>query len=109
MIETYQGISGGIFNAYCWTHATFTLPYETEQLIHPGVAPDAGSTEHDRVHHGWYQWVGMALFGQSFTFYIGHFLWKSCEGRRVERLTSGISTKENQAQIGRPATISTSI
>merc|ERR1719419_848982 len=53
-----KGISGGIFNAYCWTHATFTLPYETEQLIHPGVAPDAGSTEHDRVHHGWYQWVG---------------------------------------------------
>jgi hypothetical protein len=23
----FQGISGGIFNAYCWTHATFTLPY----------------------------------------------------------------------------------
>ncbi len=23
----FQGVSGGIFNAYCWTHATFTLPY----------------------------------------------------------------------------------
>ena len=43
----------------------------------------------ERVEHGWYQWVGMMLFGQSFTFYIGHFLWKSCEGRRVERLVSG--------------------
>ena len=21
-----QGVAGGIFNAYCWTHATFTLP-----------------------------------------------------------------------------------
>ena len=52
------------------------------------MGPDPGQ-EQERVHHGWYQWVGMALFGQSFTFYIGHFLWKSCEGRRVERLVSG--------------------
>ena len=43
------------------------------------------------VEHGWYQWVGMMLFGQSFTFYVGHFLWKSCEGRRVERLVTGQS------------------
>ena len=41
------------------------------------------------MEHAWYQWVGMMLFGQSFTFYIGHFLWKSCEGRRVERLVTG--------------------
>ena len=32
---------------------------------------------------------GIALFGQSFTFYIPHFLWKSCEGKKVERLVSG--------------------
>jgi hypothetical protein len=34
--------------------------------------------------------VGIALFGQSLTFYIPHFLWKSCEGKKVERLVSGI-------------------
>ena len=22
-----KGVSGGIFNAFCWTHTTFTLPY----------------------------------------------------------------------------------
>ena len=34
--------------------------------------------------------MGIALFGQSLTFYIPHFLWKSCEGNKVERLVSGI-------------------
>ena len=77
-------MAGGIFNAFCWTHATFTLPPRASDP-HPGVGPG----QEDQVLHGWYQWVGMALFGQSFTFYIGHFLWKSCEGRRVERLVSG--------------------
>ena len=41
------------------------------------------------MYHGFYQWVGMVLFGQSILFYIPHFLWKSCEGKRVERLVSG--------------------
>jgi hypothetical protein len=35
------------------------------------------------------QWVGMALFGQALSFYIPHFLWKTCEGKKVERLVSG--------------------
>ena len=30
------------------------------------------------------------LFTQSICFYVPHFLWKSCEGRRVERLVSGV-------------------
>ena len=82
-------MAGGIFNAYCWTHATFTLP-QLASDPHPGVGPGPGRDGgEEQVLHGWYQWVGMALFGQSFTFYIGHFLWKSCEGRRVERLVSG--------------------
>ena len=90
-----KGISGGIFNAYCWTHATFTLPLvsrDGREMIHPGVGAMHGQGDDNRVYHGWYQWVGMALFGQAFTFYIGHFLWKSCEGRRVERLVSGNTT-----------------
>ena len=45
--------------------------------------------QEEEVFHGFYQWVGIALFGQSFTFYIPHFLWKSCEGKKVERLVSG--------------------
>ena len=82
-------MAGGIFNAFCWTHATFTLPHLASDP-HPGVGPEPGRDgDQEQVLHGWYQWVGMALFGQSFTFYIGHFLWKSCEGRRVERLVSG--------------------
>ena len=88
-INCLQGVAGGIFNAYCWTHATFTLPRLAGDP-HPGVGPEPGRDgDQEQVLHGWYQWVGMALFGQSFTFYIGHFLWKSCEGRRVERLVSG--------------------
>ena len=34
-----KGISTGIFNAYCWTHSTFTLPYTSNQHIQPGVGP----------------------------------------------------------------------
>ena len=42
------------------------------------------------VFHSYYQWVGMSLFVQSMTFYAPHLLWKSCEGRRIERLLSGV-------------------
>ena len=87
----FKGISGGIFNAYCWTHATFTLPYSDPKEgadIQPGVGT-VDSSSGDPVYHGFYQWVGMVLFGQSICFYIPHFLWKSCEGKRIERLVSG--------------------
>ena len=89
-----QGVSGGIFNAFCWTHATFTLPYHTAgfDTLQPGVGPHrlpAGSEE-ETVYHGFYQWVGMALFVQALTFYVPHFFWKTWEGKKVERLVSGI-------------------
>ena len=45
------------------------------------------------VYHGFYQWIGMILFGQSIIFYVPHFLWKSCEGKRIERLVSGLRNK----------------
>jgi len=91
-----KGVSGGIFNAFCWTHATFTLPYrqfsKDGPILQPGVGPLRGGSEpqEEAVYHGFYQWVGIVLFGQSLTFYIPHFLWKSCEGKKVERLVSGI-------------------
>jgi len=62
-------------------------------VLQPGVGPMKGSEVYEQsepTYHGFYQWVGMALFGQSLTFYIPHFLWKSCEGRKVERLVAGI-------------------
>ena len=60
-------------------------------MLYPGVGTMSGGEEQhkEEVYHSFYQWVGIALFGQSFTFYIPHFLWKSCEGRKVERLVSG--------------------
>ena len=92
-ILVLQGVSGGIFNAFCWTHATFTLPYRHLQHdLQPGVGPAREGLHHqeEAVFHSFYQWVGIALFGQSLTFYIPHFLWKSCEGKKVERLVAGI-------------------
>ena len=66
--------------------------YKDGPILQPGVGPLKGSSEpqEEEVYHGFYQWVGIALFGQSLTFYIPHFLWKSCEGKKVERLVSGI-------------------
>ena len=36
-----KGVPGGIFNAYCWTHSTFSLPARRGQP-HPGVGEDQG-------------------------------------------------------------------
>ena len=64
--------------------------------IQPGVGPevpdDAEATSlGTAVHHSYYQWVGMALFVLSIAFYVPHFIWKTCEGRRVERIVSGFT------------------
>ena len=87
-------MSGGIFNAFCWTHATFTLPYHQSgsDVLQPGVGPLKRGQEpqEEAVYHGFYQWVGMALFVQALTFYVPHFFWKTWEGKKVERLVSGI-------------------
>ncbi|XP_023329586.1 innexin inx2 [Eurytemora carolleeae] len=93
-----KGVHAGIFNAYCWTHATFTLPYRQKGFDGPKIQPGVGplkpgvDSQQEAVYHGFYQWVGMALFGQALTFYIPHFLWKTCEGKKVERLVSGVSS-----------------
>ena len=56
----------------------------------PGVGPHDTPGDTEPVYHSYYQWVGMALFVQSMSFYVPHLIWKSCEGRRVERLVSGV-------------------
>jgi len=43
-----KGVPGGIFNAYCWTHATFSLPH-TDTQIHPGLGED---TQHKTFADG---------------------------------------------------------
>ena len=59
-----QGVSGGIFNAFCWTHATFTLPYHTSgsDVLQPGVGPlrKGQEPQEEAVYHGFYQWVGIS-------------------------------------------------
>ena len=62
---------------------------EVNKMAVDATAVAVDSSSGDPVYHGFYQWVGMVLFGQSICFYIPHFLWKSCEGKRIERLVSG--------------------
>jgi hypothetical protein len=56
-----KGVSGGIFNAFCWTHATFTLPYrhlmQEGSVLQPGVGPLKAGTEprKDATYHSFYQ------------------------------------------------------
>ena len=40
----------------------------------------------ERRYHGYYQWVAFVLFLQGFAFYVPHWLWKVCEGRRLAAL-----------------------
>ena len=83
-------MSGGIFTAYCWTHSTHSLPsLPRPHQVHPGVGPH-NHNQAGVVHYSFYQWVGLALFAQSFTFYLPHWLWKAAEGRRLERLAAGL-------------------
>ena len=41
-LEVFTVVPGGIFNAYCWTHSTFSLP-RTDSQIHPGLGEDTAA------------------------------------------------------------------
>jgi len=88
------GIPGGIMDAYCWLHGTFSIPerWVGEQGVdvpHPGVAPGSKDGE-EPVYHKYYQWVAYVLFFQAGLFYVPRFLWKTTEGGRMQMLVAGM-------------------
>jgi len=89
-----DGVPGGIMDAYCWLHGTFSIPErwvgkQGVDVPHPGVAPGSKDSE-EPVYHKYYQWVAYVLIFQAGLFYIPRFLWKTTEGGRMQMLVSGM-------------------
>ena len=59
---------------------------------HQGVGPESGD-ENDIKRHAYYQWVPFMLFLQGVMFYIPHYLWKTFEDKKMDKITSGLRGK----------------
>ncbi|CAL8126488.1 unnamed protein product [Orchesella dallaii] len=81
-----------VIDAYCWIHATYTLPNRTNpslneiEVAHPGVAPHVPEDE-IRIHK-YYQWVCFVLFFQAIAFFLPRAIWKRLERGRIYTLSS---------------------
>ena len=47
----------------------------------------------DQVVHAYYQWVPFMLFLQGVMFYVPHYLWKTFEDKKMQKITSGLRGK----------------
>lgn len=89
-----SNIPGNVLNTYCWIMSTFSVPSPpgTEQGIdhaYAGVEPYIeGKSE--RTYHAYYQWVPFVLFFQGILFYFPHYLWKTLEDRKLDKITNGL-------------------
>ncbi len=46
--------------------------------------------ESETIRHAYYQWVPFVLFLQGVMFYFPHYLWKTIEGRKLDKITSNL-------------------
>ncbi|XP_059083716.1 innexin inx3-like isoform X2 [Tigriopus californicus] len=86
-------IPGNVLNTYCWIMSTFSVPSKPggvhgEDYAYQGVEPLGDPN--DRVIHAYYQWVPFVLFFQGLLFYFPHWLWKTFEDRKLDKITSGL-------------------
>merc|ERR1719336_3810094 len=82
-----EGVPGGLLNTYCWIMSTFSVPGSGG--AHPGLGPETG----EETVHAYYQWVPFVLFLQGVMFYIPHYLWKTFEHKKIDKITSGVRGK----------------
>lgn len=79
------------FNFYLTPKLT-VIGYE---VAAPGIeqykefVDEAKHQKDEVIEHSYYQWVGIVLFLQALTFYIGHVLWKGWEkGKQVQLINN---------------------
>jgi len=92
-----DNVPGNVLNTYCWIMSTFSIPSKNKGIDgvdrpHQGVGPETGD-EDDRKVHAYYQWVPFMLFLQGVMFYIPHYLWKTFEDKKMNKITSGLRGK----------------
>ncbi|CAL4167578.1 unnamed protein product, partial [Meganyctiphanes norvegica] len=89
---------------YCWITSTYTLDVVgiQQELKYQNLNGDSPRLDsrglgrydpnlHETVYHSYYQWVPFVLLGMGCSFYIPHILWKSKEGKTVEKLLQGLN------------------
>ena len=59
-----------------------------EDFAYPGLAPDVQDEE--KTYHAYYQWVPFVLLLQGMLFYFPHWLWKTLEDRKLDKITNGL-------------------
>ena len=59
-----------------------------EDFAYPGLAPDVKDEE--KTYHAYYQWVPFVLLLQGMLFYFPHWLWKTLEDRKLDKITNGL-------------------
>merc|ERR1719508_634347 len=92
-----DNVPGNVLNTYCWIMSTFSIPSKNKGVMgqdfpHQGIGPETDD-EGDRVVHAYYQWVPFMLFLQGVMFYIPHYLWKTFEDKKMDKITSGLRGK----------------
>jgi hypothetical protein len=92
-----DAIPGNVLNTYCWIMSTFSVPSSKDGVkglnyAYPGVGPETDD-EGDYVFHAYYQWVPFMLFLQGVMFYIPHYLWKTFEDKKLDKITAGLRDK----------------
>jgi len=96
-----DSVPGNVLNSYCWIMSTFSIPSQNKGVDgvnrpHQGVGPET-EDENDRKVHAYYQWVPFMLFLQGVMFYIPHYLWKTFEDKKMNKITSGLRGKNFSA------------
>ena len=59
-----------------------------EDFAYPGLAQPQKDDE--KIYHAYYQWVPFVLLLQGMLFYFPHWLWKTLEDRKLDKITNGL-------------------
>ena len=76
-----------VINSYCYITGGFTVKFEANQGIHPGVGPHV---DEETKQHAYYLWVPLVLILQAASFYTPHLIAKNWQCKSVRSILDGL-------------------